>query len=64
MPCSIRDDYEIFRNSILTANAGPEDEKAREALESDEYFDMLQKYDEHLSDLTGKIWENEYLDVQ
>jgi len=63
MPCSIRDHYEIFRNSVLTAGARPEDEKAREALESYEYFDMLQKYDEYLSDLTGKIWEDEYLNV-
>ncbi|MHC4460345.1 MAG: radical SAM protein [Planctomycetota bacterium] len=63
MPCSIRDHYEIFRNSVLPKEAKPEDKKAREALESDEYFEMLKNYDEKLQDLTEKIWENEYLNV-
>jgi MoaA/NifB/PqqE/SkfB family radical SAM enzyme len=63
MPCSIRDHYEIFRNSVLTDNAEPEDEKAREALESDEYFEVLKKYDDKLKQLTRKIWETEYLNV-
>ncbi len=63
MPCSIRDHYEIFRNSVLPKEAKPEDEKAKEALESDEYFEVLKNYDEKLQTLTGKIWENEYLNV-
>jgi MoaA/NifB/PqqE/SkfB family radical SAM enzyme len=63
MPCSIRDHYEIFRNSVLTKDAKPEDKKAKEALESDEYFHALKKYDEELEGLTGKIWETEYLNV-
>ena len=63
MPCSIRDHYEIFRNSVLPKDAKPEDEKAREALESDEYFEVLKKYDDELESLTEKIWENEYLNV-
>jgi len=63
MPCSIRDHYEIFRNSVLPKDAKPEDEKAREALESDEYFEVLKKYDEELEGLTEKIWETEYLNV-
>ncbi len=63
MPCSIRDHYEIFRNSVLPKGAKPEDEKAKEALESDEYFEVLRKYDEELQGLTEKIWEAEYLNV-
>jgi len=63
MPCSIRDHYEIFRNSVLPKDAKPEDEKAREALESDEYFGVLKRYDEELEGLTEKIWETEYLNV-
>jgi MoaA/NifB/PqqE/SkfB family radical SAM enzyme len=63
MPCSIRDHYEIFRTAVLTKNAKPEDEKAREALESDEYFEMLKKFDEELELLTEKIWKTEYLNV-
>jgi len=61
MPCSIRDHYEIFRNSVLPKEAQPEDENAKEALESDEYFDVLRNYDEELQGLTEKIWENDYL---
>ena len=63
MPCSIRDHYEIFRNSVLPKEAKPEDENAKEALESDEYFEVLKNYDEKLQALTEKIWENEYLNV-
>lgn len=63
MPCSIRDHYEIFRNSVLPKEARPEDENAREALESSEYFEILKGYDEELQDLTEKIWKNEYLNV-
>jgi len=63
MPCSVRDHYEIFRNSVLPKEAKPEDKNAKEALESDEYFEVLKHYDEKLEALTGKIWENEYLNV-
>ena len=41
----------------------PEDEKAKEVLESDEYFEVLKKFDEKLETLTKKIWETEYLNV-
>jgi len=63
MPCSIRDHYEIFRNSVLPKDAKPEDQKAKEALESEEYFEVLRNYDEKLQCLTEKIWEDEYLNV-
>jgi hypothetical protein len=64
MPCSIRDHYEIFRKSVLPENVKPEDEKAKEALESPEYFGMLKNYDKELQRLTEKIWETEYLDKE
>ena len=63
MPCSIRDHYEIFRNSVLSKEAKPEDENAKEALESEEYFEVLKNYDQELQDLTEKIWKHEYLNV-
>jgi MoaA/NifB/PqqE/SkfB family radical SAM enzyme len=63
MPCSIRDHYEIFRNSILPEQAKPEDENAKQALESHEYLEVLKNYDEELQDLTENIWKNEYLGV-
>ncbi|MCJ7674213.1 MAG: radical SAM protein [Sedimentisphaerales bacterium] len=62
MPCSIRDHYEIFRKSVLPENVKSENEKAKEALESPEYFGMLKSYDNELQGLTEKIWETEYLD--
>jgi len=61
MPCSIRDHYEIFRNSVLPKEAKPEDEKAKEALESAEYLEVMKNYDQELKSLTKKIWEDEYL---
>ena len=63
MPCSIRDHFEIFRNSMLPKVAKPEDQNAKEAFESEEYFDVLKNYDEELHGLTEKIWEKEYLNV-
>jgi len=63
MPCSIRDHYETFRNSVMTGNIKPEDEKAMEALESQEYYEIMKKYDEELESLTKKVWETEYLNV-
>jgi len=64
MPCSIRDHYEIFKNSVLPKGAKPEDEKAKEALESDEYFEVMKNYDQKLNSLTKKIWEIEYLNKE
>jgi len=64
MPCSIRDHYEIFRKSVLPKEAKPEDEKAKEALESEEYFKIMKNYDQQLQCLTEGIWENEYLTEQ
>jgi len=64
MPCSIRDHYEVFRNSVLSKDVKPEDEKAKEALESEDYFELLKDYDDKLESLTEKIWENEYLKIR
>ncbi len=63
MPCSIRDHYEIFRKTVLPSKVGFEDEMAKEAVESPEYFEIMKKYDNTLEELTEKIWENEYLNV-
>jgi MoaA/NifB/PqqE/SkfB family radical SAM enzyme len=63
MPCSIRDHYEVFRKSILTDNAKPEDKPAKEALESDKYYETLVQYDSDLEKRTGEIWRNEYLKI-
>lgn len=62
-PCSIRNHYEIFRSSVLPKEAIPEDENAKEVLESNEYFEVLKNYDEELQDLMENIWQKEYLNV-
>jgi len=64
MPCSIRDHYEIFRNSVLPKDVKPEDEKAKEALESPEYFEVMKSYDQELKSLTENIWETEYINKE
>ena len=61
MPCSIRDHYEIFRNSVMTEQVKPEDAKAGEALESKDYLEMLDSYDCQLEELTNEVWEKEYV---
>lgn len=61
MPCSIRDHYETFINKVLTSDAKPEDKNAREALQSQEYFNILKNYDGRLQQLTSEIWQKEYL---
>jgi len=63
MPCSIRDHYLNFRNSVLPIRAIPEDNKAAEALKSPEYMEMLANYDRQMQTLSEKIWQNEYLNV-
>ena len=42
----------------------PEDEKAKEVLDSDEYFEILCSYDKELQRLTENIWEGEYLNKE
>jgi len=63
MPCSIRDHYEIFKYSILPKSAKPEDKNAKEAIKSEEYFQILKNYDQQLEKLTTNIWQEEYLDA-
>jgi MoaA/NifB/PqqE/SkfB family radical SAM enzyme len=63
MPCSIRDHYEMFRNSVLPPSARAQDQQAEEALESGQYRQTLREYDLELECLTQGIWEQEYLHV-
>ena len=62
MPCSIRDHWLNFRKNILTKISKPEDEYAKEALESKNYEDVLKQFDEELAGKTEPIWEKEYLE--
>ena len=47
----------------MSKQARPEDENPKEALKSEEYFDVPRSYDIELQSLTEKIWQNEYLGV-
>jgi MoaA/NifB/PqqE/SkfB family radical SAM enzyme len=62
MPCSIRDHYEIFKHRILSKNAKPENDAAKEAIESEEYEKFLIGFDKELEELTKPIWEKEYIE--
>lgn len=61
MPCSIRDHYRNFRENIFTKDAMPENEDAEYALNSQEYFDTLEKFDQELKAFTEPIWQEEYI---
>jgi hypothetical protein len=62
-PCSITNYCEIFRNSVLSKQARRADKNAKEAPESEEYFEALKDYDVELKGLKEKIWQNEHLEV-
>jgi hypothetical protein len=64
MPCSIRDHYECFRRSILSADTKPENGSAAEILKSPDYYRTLRDYDRELEQLTERIWREEYLERQ
>ncbi|MEA3429868.1 MAG: radical SAM/SPASM domain-containing protein [Nanoarchaeota archaeon] len=61
MPCSIRDHYENFRKNILTPEAKPENKEAKEALESEEYKEIMIEFDKETEKLTEPIWKEEYM---
>lgn len=60
MPCSIRDHFDNFRRNILPDEAIAENPEA-EAIRTEEYHNLLTKFDQELSELTRKIWEKTYL---
>jgi MoaA/NifB/PqqE/SkfB family radical SAM enzyme len=60
MPCSIRDHYKYFKEKVLSKDAKGEDNFAKEAINSEEYYNGLVNYDEKLKKLTQPIWDREY----
>ncbi len=60
MPCSIRDNYQSFRQEILPEIAKGEDESAQQARDSKEYYQGLIDYDQKLKKLAQPIWDREY----
>jgi len=57
MPCSIRDHYRNFKENIITADAKAENIEAAEALKSEDYLEVLDKFDDELEELTLPILE-------
>lgn len=60
MPCSIRDNYENFRQNILTIDAMGTDKEAEDALKDEEYRKIMIQYDSELDLLTQKIFDRKY----
>ena len=60
MPCSIRDNYENFRQNILTIDAMGTDKEAEDALKDEEYRKIMIQYDSELDLLTQKIFNRKY----
>jgi len=60
MPCAIRDHYHTFRTRVFTSNVKPENQEAKEALDSKEYYQKLVNYDKQLEAITLPIWHKEY----
>ncbi len=61
MPCSIKDHYKNFRENILVKEAKAENESAKSALESKEYFNFLDSFGKELRKITEPVWRDEYL---
>jgi len=60
-PCSIRDNYENFRENILTPDVKGMDTEAEEALKDEEYKKIMIDYDKELDQLTRKIYDEKYM---
>jgi MoaA/NifB/PqqE/SkfB family radical SAM enzyme len=64
MPCSIRDHWMNFKKQILNSNVKPQDESAKQALQSENYTKVMKRFDETLERQTQPIWEKEFLKGQ
>lgn len=61
MPCSIKDHYQNFMKNILTKDAKPENEEAKQMIEDAKIKKALTDFEKELEMLTTNIWEEEYL---
>jgi Predicted Fe-S oxidoreductases len=59
-PCSIRDNYQNFRENILTPDAMGIDEEAKNALKDEEYKKIMIEYGTELKKLTRKIYNEKF----
>jgi hypothetical protein len=60
MPCLYRDQYQDFVEIAKSYGAKPENQTAREVLNSIEYYEAMLNFDERLEKVSAQIWE-EYI---
>ncbi|MGB3091833.1 MAG: radical SAM protein [Candidatus Zixiibacteriota bacterium] len=63
-PCPIRDHHRRFYNMIKEHQARLVNAEAGEALEATDFIEGLCRYGEKVSELTGDIWDKEYLEPE
>lgn len=63
LPCSIKDHFENFKSNILSTTAKPENEEAIQMLADPEIEKALIRMEDELRQLTEKIWEEEFLQL-
>jgi MoaA/NifB/PqqE/SkfB family radical SAM enzyme len=63
LPCFIRDHFENFKSNILSASAKPENEEAIQMLADPEIEKALIRMEDELRQLTERIWEEEFLQL-
>jgi len=57
MPCPMRDHHREIVKILKETGAKPEDEAAKQALESDEYHEKLYEFDDKLAAIEDPYWE-------
>jgi MoaA/NifB/PqqE/SkfB family radical SAM enzyme len=63
-PCPIRDHHRRFCEMVKQHQAKPINPEAGEALEATDFMESLCRYGEKVSELTGGIWDREYLEPE
>jgi len=59
-PCFYRDHHEEFLKIARESKVSPEDERAKEAMEDEEYHKMIIDFDKQLKEIEDPYWEKEY----
>lgn len=63
-PCPIRDHHRRFHEIVKEHEARPINPEAGEALEAKDFIESLCRYGDRVSELTGEIWDREYLEPE
>jgi MoaA/NifB/PqqE/SkfB family radical SAM enzyme len=63
-PCPIRDHHRHFYQIVEEHKAHPINPEAEEALKSSDFIEGLVSYGKRVAELTGHIWDKEYLEPE